>query len=103
MLAAVSKNFLLPLGPTEVQAKAFEESLLFACDIGVQEIILEGDSLGVANCIAGKSSPPSSVASVLYGIISLSHDFCSFQVSHKRRNGNKLAHLLAKHAQNFEH
>lgn len=43
----MSKNFLLPLGPMEVEAKAFEESLLFACEIGVQEIILEVILLGL--------------------------------------------------------
>nr|POE87703.1 hypothetical protein CFP56_68187 [Quercus suber] len=43
----------------KVEAKAFEEGLLFAHDIGIREIILQkGDSLLIENCIAGKSSPP---------------------------------------------
>ena len=64
----------------EVEAKAFEEGLLFAHDIGIREIILQkGDSLVIENCIAGKASPPSSIASVLQGINSLSHEFRGFQ------------------------
>lgn len=42
--AALSKIFEIPLGALEAEAKAFETGLLFAKDIGVREIILEGDS-----------------------------------------------------------
>lgn len=50
VIGAMSKKFLLPFGPMEVEAKAVEKGLLFARDIGVLEIILEGDSLAVVNC-----------------------------------------------------
>ena len=87
----------------EVEAKTFEECLLFARGIGFQEIILKGNSLVVAICIVGKSPLPSSIASVVYGISSISHELCTFQVSHTRRNGDQLASLLTKHAQSVEH
>ena len=32
-----------PLGPLEIEAKALEEGVLFACDVGVQEVIFECD------------------------------------------------------------
>lgn len=98
MIVATSKKLLLPYGPKEVEPKAFVEGLLFAHDIAIQEIILqEGDSLVIVNCIAGKSSPPSSIASVLYGINSLSHEFCGFQSFYQQciwRNGNIPARSL---------
>lgn len=73
------------------------EGWLFAREIVIREIILEGDSLVVANSIAGRSPEPSSIALIVYGITSLSHEFRGFQVSHTRI-GNQPAHSLAKHA-----
>ena len=42
--AALSKKVWVPLGALEAEAKAFEVGLLLARDIGIQDIILEGDS-----------------------------------------------------------
>ena len=53
--------------------------------------------------MAGKSPPSSSIAPKIYGISSFFfHNFRSFKVLHVRRNGNRLAHLLAKYAQGIE-
>ena len=87
----------------EAKAKAFEEGVLFAKDIGIHEVILVGDSLVVSNGILGISLSPSSIASIVYEIVSLSHTFHKFEVSHVSRNGFRLVHLLAKHAQGVEH
>ena len=45
VVAALSKRLNAPLGAVEAEAKAFETGLQFAKDIGVQDIILEGDSI----------------------------------------------------------
>ena len=45
--AAPSKKILLPLGAAEVEAKAFEVGLLFAKEVGVRDVVLEGDSINV--------------------------------------------------------
>ena len=45
------------------------------------------------NAIAKKTSSLSLIASVVYGIISLSHTFHKFEVSHIRRNDNSITHL----------
>nr|POE75969.1 hypothetical protein CFP56_23432 [Quercus suber] len=87
----------------EAKAKAFEECVLVAKDIGIHEVILVGDSLVVSNAIFGISLSPSSIASIVYGIVSLSHTFRRFEVSHVCRNGFSPVHLLAKHAQGVEY
>ena len=99
VVGALSKMLNFPLGSLEAEAKAFEKGVLFAKDIGIHEIILEGDSMVVSNAILGKS-PPSSIASVVYGIVSLSR---RFEVSHVCRNGSMTAHLLVKHAKGVGH
>ena len=45
-----------------------EAAVLFARDVGIQEIIFEGDSLQVYNFIKGGSLVPPAVANVLEGI-----------------------------------
>ncbi|XP_023929643.1 uncharacterized protein LOC112040955 [Quercus suber] len=70
VVLALSQRIHAPLGPLEVEAKAFESGLEFAVEVGLQEFILEGDSLNVVHALQGLTL----------------------------LNGNKPVHLLAKHA-----
>lgn len=63
--ASLCKKIMAPVGAVEAEAKAFEARLLFAKDIGIQDIILEGDSLLAYNSLCEKSLPPSSVEAVV--------------------------------------
>ena len=65
VIAALSRKIDAPLGALEVEAKAFEVGLEFARDVGVQDFILEGDSLVVYNALFGFSTPPSTKAFVV--------------------------------------
>ena len=58
---------------------------------------MEGDSLVVYNAMCGHSSPPSSVASVIPGVLGFCGLFRQVDFSHIRRQGNRPTHLLAKH------
>ena len=102
LMGALSMKLNQQLGSLETEAKAYELGILFARDMGFHEVALEGDSVTVSNAIAGISPPPSSIASVVCGISSLLSAFRSFSISHVGRKGNKVAHLLAKHAQGVE-
>ena len=42
VIAALSKKVCAPLGPLEVEAKAFEAGIQFAKDVGIQDFIVEG-------------------------------------------------------------
>ena len=98
VIAALSKKINAQLGPLEAEAKAVEAGIQFAKDIGIQDVILEGDSLTVLNALCGNTSPPSSVAAVVAGIKVLSCYLRQVEFSHVRRQCNRPAHLLAKHA-----
>ena len=82
VVAALSKKFHAPLGPLEVEAKAFESGLQFAKDVGLQEFILEGDSLNVVRALQGLSLLSVSVMPIIYGIQSSCHDVRKVLFSH---------------------
>ena len=67
-------------------------------DVGLQEFILEGDSLNVIRALQGLSFQSVSIMTIIYGIQSSTHDVRKVLFSHVCRNGNKPAYLLAKHA-----
>ena len=66
--AAISKRINEPFGVMEVEAKAFEEGLLFAKDIGIQDFISEGDSLIIHKALSGLSPAPTSMDSLIVGM-----------------------------------
>ena len=98
VIAAMSRKIQAPLGPLEVEAKAFEAGFQLARDMGYQDIILEGDSLILVRALCGLSSPPSTIDSMVVGMQLLCLDFRTVYVSHVRRQGNKPTHILAKYA-----
>ena len=81
-----------------MEAKAFEFGLQFAKEIGLQEFILEGDSLNVICALQGLSLPSILVMPIIYGIQSSTHDVRKMLFSHVCNNENKSIHLSAKHA-----
>ena len=99
VVVALSQLFFAPLGPLEVEAKAMKATVIFARDVGIENIIFEGDCLQVYNYLHGTSKAPPAVANVLNGILFHLQSFRSFDFSHIRREGNKPAHILAQHAQ----
>ena len=95
VIAALSKKVCAPLGPLEVEAKAFEAGIQFAKDVGIQDFIVEGDSLILYNALCGNTSPPSSVAAVVSGLTMMCGDLYRVDFSHIRRQGNRSTHLFA--------
>ena len=80
-----------------MKAKAFESSLQFAKETGLQEFILEGDSLNVVHALQGLSLLLVLVMPIIYRIQSSTHDVKKMLFYHVYKNGNKSSYLLAKH------
>ena len=70
--------------------------------MGIREVLIEGDSLIVQRALNELASPPSSVDAVIIGIKEVSADFNHIAFTHVGRQGNKLAHLLAKYAKSID-
>ena len=96
LMGAMSKKLELPLGALEVEAKAFEKGILLASDLGLGNIVLEGDVKLVTDALAGCCSPPSSIQMIMGGIQRWSFNVHAWQVTHVCRTDNCAAHLMAR-------
>lgn len=100
VIAVLCRKLYTPLGPLEVVAKAMEIGVKFAKEVGVKDVIFEGDSLIICNAIHGLTETVPSVQNVVTGILKCAQDFRTFDFSHTKRQGNTPAHILAQNAVN---
>ena len=99
LMGAMSKKLEFPLGALEVEAKAFEEGLSLDGDLGLRQVVLEGDSKAITDALRGCCSPPLSIKMITDGIMGQKQNALAWEVSWVRRNCNMAAHLLARNAQ----
>uniref|UniRef100_A0A7N2MHX6 Reverse transcriptase zinc-binding domain-containing protein n=1 Tax=Quercus lobata TaxID=97700 RepID=A0A7N2MHX6_QUELO len=69
VIAALSKHLPLPLGPLEAEAKAADEAVSFAWDVGVREVIFETKSKVVSDALCGTITPQVSFVDVIGGTL----------------------------------
>ena len=87
------------MGAVEVEAKALEATAGFAKDIGVQKVNFESDSLVVCFAVQGATKPPITIANIISSTIQIMQQLQQVEVQHLRREGNRAAHSLTRHAQ----
>lgn len=102
VIAAMSRKLDLPFGALETEAKALEIGVCFAEDVGLRDVVFEGDSQLVINAIHGIAEAEASVQNIVLGVLRKAQGFRTFDFVHVKRQGNAPAHLLAQHAQNVE-
>ena len=102
-VAAMCKQIHAALGPLEAESKAVEGGLQFAKQLGVSDLIIEGDSLIVSRALSQSSSVPASIDVVIMGIKSAALEFHNVYFSHVKRNANTPTHMLAKYAKGIVH
>ena len=66
--------------------------------MSIQDFTLESDSLSLVNALRDLSPPPLSVAALVYSSIAAAHSFHRADFAHVGCNGNRSAHLHARHA-----
>lgn len=80
IMGALCKNFPYPLGALEVEAKAAEVGVIFAWELGLREIILEGDFQVVMQAVSDASLAPISIQQLIVGVKSGLASFSSSKV-----------------------
>nr|XP_023887713.1 uncharacterized protein LOC111999833 [Quercus suber] len=101
-MVAMSKKLWVPLGPLEAEAKAMEEGIDFAWDVGLRDVVFETDFELLHRSLTGSITPPATIQNIVNSCIMRLQDFRAVQLTHIRRNGNKPAHLLSQHAKGLE-
>ena len=100
-MGAMSKKISRPLGAIKAEAKAMEVSILFAWDLGLKNIVPEGDSLVVVQALKGSFTPAISIQKVTEGIFWWLKKFNNWKILHARRSNNTAAHSMAKEAKSI--
>ena len=67
-MTAMCRKIDLPLGALKIEARAVEEGILLAWDLGLKYIIIESDAQTVTNAIKMQCPTPSSIQKLMEGI-----------------------------------
>ena len=98
VLGSMSKQIPQAYSPLEIEAMAVAAAVQFAVDLGLQHAILETDLLVLVKALHDDIEFLSAVGLVLNEIRSLVNLFYELHYSHVKREGNIVAHKLARHA-----
>ena len=102
VVTALSKCLPLPLDPLEAEAKAMDEAIAFAWDIGVRDVIFESDSMLVCHAMENPTYASISISTVVSSFCTRLPVFRTFQSFHVSRQENRPAHTLAAFAKNID-
>ncbi|KAI8525227.1 hypothetical protein RHMOL_Rhmol13G0213400 [Rhododendron molle] len=93
---AIGKQFLTD--PLVVEAMAARDSLLFAMEMGLESVTIEGDSQQLVQLVQRRKEGHPGVGVLVADIMHILAGFSSAEVSFVRRSGNGVAHSIAQKA-----
>ncbi|XP_023887573.2 uncharacterized protein LOC111999672 [Quercus suber] len=100
VMAVMTVKGLAIQGSEVAELLACRKALEFAIDAGFTVLIVEGDNVKATRCIALGSDIQSAIGHVVSDIRHLLGAMEWASVSCTKRNGNRVAHVLARNAQN---
>ena len=100
VMAALSQRLPLPTTVAQVEALAARKAVEFALEIGFSRVTIEGDSDTIYRELRSIDSSLALHGHVIQDTKCLASSFVSHSFSHVRRQGNNVAHALARWAIN---
>ena len=97
-MAALSQQIPLPISVEMVEVLAARRALWFGRELDFHSVVVEGDSKIIINSINGNTMDHSEFGHILHDIKFLCSFFSCISFQHVRRQGNGLAHKLARRA-----
>nr|XP_023926393.1 uncharacterized protein LOC112037808 [Quercus suber] len=95
------QRFCQAYKPVEIEAMAATRAIEFAGEIGVDRIMVEGDSSTVTKALSTKNPALASYGLLIEDASVLERNFTELSYSHTKREGNKVAHCLTRLALNL--
>ena len=100
IIASLAQLISLALQPVEIEAVAATWALEFGQEIGISEVVLEGDSELIIESLKAGGNTTASVEPLIQDALVFSRLYTKLLYSHCRIDGNKLAHSLASYSIN---
>uniref|UniRef100_A0A2N9GZI9 Reverse transcriptase domain-containing protein n=1 Tax=Fagus sylvatica TaxID=28930 RepID=A0A2N9GZI9_FAGSY len=98
VMAALCQRIPYPYSIEAVEASAAKAAVTFVLDLGLQEVDIEGDSLKIITALQQTSPCYTSYGHLILDTNTLAQNLTSYQFMHVKRDGNSVAHSLAKRA-----
>ena len=96
VVASFAQHFCQAYKPVEIEAMATTRAIEFAREIGVDRIMVERDSSTVTKALSTKNPALASYGLLIEDARVLEGNFLELSHSHTKREGNKVAHCLAR-------
>ena len=100
-MATLSQQISLPILVEMVEVVAAHRALVFAKELGFDEVIVEGDFASTITSINGGHMDHLALGHILLDIKCLFPSFSYISIKHINREGNCVAHKLARQAARF--
>ena len=97
MIASLVEKIPLAQIVANVEAAVARRTILFAKDLNLSSIILEGDSEIITRALQAEDQSLASYGNIIEEIRFHADSFLNFRVSHVKRKGNSVAHNLVRH------
>ena len=101
VIAALSERIHLPPTMAALEALACRRSIVFAIELGLQDVVFEGDSEVIFKLLTAEQPCMSAFGHIIEESRSLATTFRSATFTHTKRQGNNVADKLAKLAKNL--
>ena len=97
MIASLVEKIPLAQIVANVEAAVARRTILFAKDLNLSSIILEGDSEIITRALQAEDQSLASYGNIIEEIRFHADSFLNFRVSHVKRKWNSVAHNLVSH------
>ena len=98
VLASCAKEMHQPFKAMVIESLVAATPLSFATNLGFRRVVLEGDSMDVIQALRENAESLTPRGLLLEDVRMLSQNFEQLLYSHTKREGNSVAHNLAKYA-----
>ena len=98
VMASCAKKLNQTYNVEEIEALAALKALQLANDLGFQNVILEGDSLGLIQALKAEDHNLSPLGLLVEDVKLFANNFVRLSSSHIKRSDNSVTHNLEKHS-----